>query len=57
MFPSTSSRETLRFSGKQNKGADIKCILYLIFELSNHKAKFVAREHEINRDITPYVIN
>ena len=57
MFPSTLSRETLRFSGKQNKGADIKCILYLIFELSNHKAKFVAREHEVNRDITPYVIS
>ena len=32
MFPSTSSRETLRFSGKQNSlfpsGADIKCIMY-----------------------------
>ena len=32
MFPSTSSRETLRISGKQNSlfpsGAHIKCILY-----------------------------
>jgi hypothetical protein len=31
-FPSTSPRETLRLSGKQNKlfpsGADIKCILF-----------------------------
>ena len=33
MFPSTSSRETLRLSGKQNSlfpsGADIKCIILL----------------------------
>jgi hypothetical protein len=32
MFPSTSSRETSRLSGKQNKiflsEADIKCIIY-----------------------------
>ena len=32
MFPSTSSRETLRLSGKQNSlfpsGAHIKCILF-----------------------------
>jgi formate/nitrite transporter FocA (FNT family) len=27
--------------------------LYLNFKLSNQEAYFVAREHEINRDITP----
>jgi hypothetical protein len=32
-------------------------ILYLKFKLSNQEALFVPREHEINRDITPYVIN
>ena len=35
MFPSTSSRETLRLSGKQNSlfpsGAHIKCILYFVY--------------------------
>ena len=35
MFPSTSSRETLRLSGKQNSlfpsGAHIKCIVLLCF--------------------------
>ena len=32
-------------------------VIYLNIKLSNQKAQFVAREHEINRDITPYVIN
>jgi hypothetical protein len=46
MFPSTSSRETLRLSGKQNKvfpsGANIKCIIFYNcsteFKMSVNKA-------------------
>ena len=38
MFPSTSSRETLTFSGKQNKlfpsGADIKFIIFRVSDTS-----------------------
>ena len=40
MFPSTSYRETLRLSGKQNSlfpsGAHIKCILF-----HNHKTRII----------------
>jgi hypothetical protein len=31
-------------------------ILYLKFKVSNQKAKFVPREHDIYHRITPYVI-
>ena len=31
-------------------------MLYLKFKVSNQKAKFVPREHEIYHRITPYVI-
>ena len=44
MFPSTSSRETLRLSGKQNSlfpsGADIKCII-VAFRQQRNKVQFV----------------
>ena len=44
------SRETLK--------SDCWISEYMLnFKLSNQKAQFVAREHEINRDVTPYVIN
>ena len=37
---------------------EIQCIqsyLYIDFKWSNEKAKFVPREYEINRDVTPYI--
>ena len=35
---------------------NIYIILYLKFELSNEKARFVPREYKINYDITLYVV-
>ena len=44
MFPSTSSRETLRLSGKQNSlfpsGAHIKCIMYMTSHENLHTSDF-----------------
>ena len=31
--------------------------VHLNFKLSNEKAQFVTREHDIKHDIKPYVIN